>query len=337
MAVEALERAIAQLGQERRLPHEVHVIAPRLQLADVQSLFSGNGAGRFTEWCAAVNFPREEILFNGRTLHASDDMLRDASAGADRLLSILRQLSAPGRACFTAAISRDSGALGHLLHAALHVVAGTEDRLWIDVGDARSECPTFGCADFAEVPLLLWPANEPIPTTFADAVRRRYAERRRVVRPDPLRLDLRRRIISVGDTSIRLPAMQFFWLSYLATTPGERFPLAEIVNVLASAKRATGQVTQKLSDGRVRTFPTDLQRMFVHLFPQGADKFEEMYRRACGLPPGLPSTISKINGALRQALGRGAPPYLIKGGRGAGGYRITLPASAIQVVEVRRV
>jgi hypothetical protein len=59
---------------------------------------------------------------------------------------------------------------------------------------------------------------------------------------------------------------------------------------------------------------------------------EERPQRACGPQPGLPSTISKINAALRRALGRGAGPYLIEGGRGTGGYRITLPASAIQIV-----
>jgi hypothetical protein len=56
--------------------------------------------------------------------------------------------------------------------------------------------------------------------------------------------------------------------------------------------------------------------------------------RSCGPHPGLPSTISKINAALRRALGRGAAPYLIQGGRGAGGYRLTLPASGIQIVGI---
>jgi hypothetical protein len=336
LPVIVLERAFAQLGQERRMPHEIHVIATARQLADVQPLFSGNGAGRFSQLCAAAGFPRDEILFNQRTLHVADDLLGDCTGAADRMLQVLRQLSAAGRASLTAVITGDAGALGHLLHAALHIVAGTDDRLLLDDAHPRGTRRRPPTCDYVEVPLLLWPANEPLPATFAEAVRRRRLERRRVVRPDPLRLDVRRRVVSVGETSFRLPAMQFFWLYYLASTPGERFPLAEIVQVLSTARRSGAQVTQKLSDGRVRTFPGDVQRAFIQLYPQAGDKFDAMFQRACGPQPGLPSTISKINAALRCALGRGAQPYLIQGGRGAGGYRLTLPAAVIQIVEVKR-
>lgn len=339
LPVTVLERAFAQLGRERRMPHEIHVIATARQLADVQPLFSGNGAGRFSQLCAAAGFPRDEILFNQRTLHVADDLLGDCTGAADRMLQVLRQLSAAGRASLTAVITGDAGVLGHLLHAALHIVAGTDDRLLLDEGQppsGRRRLPPLPACEYVEVPLLLWPANEPVPETFAEAVRRRRLERRRVVRPDPLRLDVRRRVVSVGETSVRLPAMQFFWLYYLASTPGERFPLAEIVHMLSTTRRTGGQVTQKLSDGRVRTFPADLEHAFIHLYPLAADKFDAMFQRACGPQPGLPSTISKINAALRRALGRGATPYLIQGGRGAGGYRLTLPPSAIQIVEARR-
>jgi hypothetical protein len=76
--------------------------------------------------------------------------------------------------------------------------------------------------------------------------------------------------------------------------------------------------------------------VFRILCPQSADKFDALLHRACGRHPGLPCTITKINAVLRRALGGGAKPYLIQCGRGAGGYRITLPASAIQIVEVKR-
>jgi hypothetical protein len=136
----------------------------------------------------------------------------------------------------------------------------------------------------------------------------------------------------VGETVVTLPAMQFFWMYCLASTTGERIPLAELTGAFASGRRQPVPMTQKLPDGRVRVFPADLQRAFVQLFPMAADKFDAMYLRSCGPQPGLPSTISKINAALRRALGRGAAPYLIQGGRGAGGYRLTLPASGIQIV-----
>jgi hypothetical protein len=179
--------------------------------------------------------------------------------------------------------------------------------------------------------VLLWPANEPVPQTYAEAVERRRLERRRVAAPDPLRLDVRRRIVSVGETSLTLPAMQFFWLYYLASTPGERFPLAELTAQFGTGRRHPGQFVQKLSDGRTRVFPADLQRAFAQLFPMAPDKFDVMYQRACGPHPGLPSTISKINAALRRALRGGAGPYLIQGGRGAGGYRLALPPAAIHI------
>jgi hypothetical protein len=35
---------------------------------------------------------------------------------------------------------------------------------------------------------------------------------------------------------------------------------------------------------------------------------------------------------LKRALGGGAEPYLIAGGRGAGGYRLTLPPAQIKLV-----
>jgi hypothetical protein len=56
-----------------------------------------------------------------------------------------------------------------------------------------------------------------------------------------------------------------------------------------------------------------------------------MFRSACGAPPGLPSVVAKINAHLKRALGAGAAGYLVVGGRGAEGYRLTLPASLIAV------
>jgi hypothetical protein len=57
-----------------------------------------------------------------------------------------------------------------------------------------------------------------------------------------------------------------------------------------------------------------------------------VFTRACGPSPGLPSVIAKLNAHLKRALGGGAEPYLIAGGRGAGGYRLTLPPAQITLV-----
>jgi hypothetical protein len=235
-------------------------------------------------------------------------------------------------AALTVIVAEDAGARGHLLHACLQIAGHVSDRLLLEVplpsdtrrSDADDEC------QHVEVPLLLWPANDPPPSTFAEAVQRRRTDRRRIANPDVLTLDRRNRVVAVGETTFTLPAMQFFWLHNLAASAGERFPLAELS--LHATSRGPRHLVQKLSDGRLRTFPADLQRAFAQMFPMAADKFDAMYQRACGMDPGLPSTISKINAAFRRALGPGAGPYLIQGGRGAGGYSLRLPASAIRIV-----
>lgn len=314
------------------MPHEIHVVTQQDRMGEVQHEFFAPGNGtRFASVCESAGFSRDEILFNQRTLHVVGDCAGDdCSADADGVVRLLRQLAASDGTSLTVVIADDAGASGHVLHGALQIVGRVSDRLLLDVSPqpVRAGRGARSQPRHVHVPLLLWPANDPLPQSYAEAVRRRRVDRQRVEQPDVLRLDRRRRVVSVGETSFTLPAMQFFWLYYLACTPGELFPLAEITQTFGSARRPPAALTQKLSDGRTRTFPADLQRVFTQLFPMAADKFDAMYLRACGPQPGLPSTISKINAALRRALGPGATPYLIQGGRGAGGYRITLPASA---------
>jgi hypothetical protein len=332
-----VERVVARLGEERRMPDEVRVIAGRRQLTEIRRvLLTAAGARRFAALCAQAGFARDEILFNQRTLHPLDtNEDEDGAAIADRLLDLLRRLSSSEDASLTIAVAEDAGLAGYLLHCCLQVVGRSSDRLVIFTTGEASRRPGAGSRPSGsrqiEIPLLLWPATEPVPATYAEAVVARRSERRRAASRDVLRLDRRRRTVAFGETSVTLPPMQFFWLYYLASTPGERFPLAELTARFGNGKRYRPFV-QKLSDGRLRSFPADLQGVFLQLFPHAADKFDAMYSRACGPDPGLPSTISKINAALRRALGRGVGPYLIESGRGAGGYRITLPASAIQIV-----
>jgi hypothetical protein len=331
-----LECAVVFLGDEKRIPDEIHVVASRQRLAAIQiALLSPAGARRFAALCAQAGFARDEILFNRRTLHSLDvNGEGGCAAAADRLLDLLRRLPSSEDTALTVAVAEEAGLPGYLLHCCLQVAGRSSDRLVIltpgaaSATRARSGRPA--CRQF-EVPLLLWPPTDPPPATYAEAVLTRRTERRRAARRDVLRLDRRRRTVASGETSLTLPAMQFFWLYYLASTPGERLPLAELTDRFGAAGQYQ-PFAQKLSDGRVRTLPADLRRVFLELFPHAADKFDAMYRRASGPNPGLPSTISKINAALRRGLGRGAGPYLIEGGRGAGGYRLSLPSSAIQIV-----
>lgn len=340
---DAVERAIARLSEDQTVPHEIHVVASSDRVAELQRALLGDGGSRFAAACVAAGFSRDEILFNRRTLHSVGEHAGDCAADADRVVAILRQVAASDGAALTLVLCEDAGAAGYLLQAALQVVGKVQDRLLVDtsmpsIGKQTATSRRPDEYHHVELPLLLWPANEPAPQTYADAVKGRRTERLRIAQPDVLRLNARKRTLSVGETTITLPAMQFFWMYYLALTTDERLPLTELTNVLASGRRQPAQLTQKLPDGRVRVFPADLQRAFVQLFPMAADKFDAMYLRSCGPHPGLPCTISKINAVLRRALGRGAAPYLIQGGRGAGGYRLTLKPSGVHIagVETRR-
>ena len=325
-----IERTLLRMRGDARLPHEIHIVAARPLLADVtRELLAG---GRFGEMCRRHGLDRDEILFNARTLHpVVTPSALDWSHGADRLLGLFRTLTASIEAALTVVIADDAGVTGYLVQACLPIVARVEDRLVLDVSLRAGHSRSAACG-YLELPLLLLPPDEPVPATYAEAAVRRRTELRRLARPDVMRMDVRGRTVRVGETSIVLPAMQFFWLWYLASAPGERFPLPELASALSGPRRQPVQVTQTLSDGRVRVLPSDLQRAYAEFFPMAPDKFEPMFLRACGPHPGLPSTISKINAALRRALGLGAGPYLIQGGRGAGGYRITLPAASVQIV-----
>lgn len=332
-----LERALVQACRQQRLPDEIHVVAVSAHLERFRRHLLRTGLNtRFATLCSRLGIRRDDILLNERTLHALEvdrtDVLAEA---AERLYQVLRRVSLDGLNEMTVLVARDAAALGVLAHAAMQVVARPFDRFFVETGHGgrpatrRTLTKRVECA---EVPLLLWDAEEPV-AHYMDAVTARRTERQRLEQPDPMRLDVRRRTVTIGGTEIRLPAMQFFWLYYLASSTGERLPLLEISIALSSSKRPHPVYVQKLCGGHTRAFPADLQRAFARLFPHGADRFDAMFLRSCGPQPGLPSTISKINAALRKALGRGAGPYLIQGGRGAGGYRVALRSSFIHVVE----
>jgi hypothetical protein len=317
-----LERSLVRAHADNRLPHEIHIVGPRAPLTELQTdLLSADGAGGFGAMCARLGITRDEVLFNQRSFHLLniDAHTTDLCPCADRIFHLFHQLHA-GHHQLTVIGASAAGSLAVITHGVLQIVAKPADRFLLDMGAA-----------FAEVPLLL--LDEVSASTYREVVSARRAERVRRERPDPLRISVRKRHVRVSDTPIALPAMQFFWLYYLACTPGELFPLQELSTALSSSRRASLPLVQRLSDGRTRTFPHDLQRAFARVFPKATDKFEAMFQRACGPQPGLPSTVSKINAALRRALGRGAEPYLIRGGRGTGGYRLTLDSSLLVIAE----
>src|SRR5688572_20905934 len=129
----AVERAMLRLCDEQRIPHEIHVLAPRDRLTELQRACFGAGAARFAAGCAAAGLSRDEILFNQRTLHPFEGhAVTDGSTGAEHVLALLRQLSSSGDVALTVVVCEDAGPVGHFLHAALHVVGGIPDRLLVD-------------------------------------------------------------------------------------------------------------------------------------------------------------------------------------------------------------
>ena len=335
-----VECALGRARDEERVPDEIHLVGAPDALTQLQRQLLNDAAGRnrLADACARLGISRDDILLNRRTMHAvPPGEVPLLAEEAEWMFQLLRQLGDEGRRELTVVIAHDAAALGVLAHAAMQLVARPHDRLFVEVEASRSRrrksCDVISRWRGAEVPLLLRDRDGAPVAHYMEAVDARRVERQRLESPDPLRIDLRRRTVAIGRTAVRFPAMQFFWLYYLAALPGERFPLAEISTALSSSRRPSPVFVQKLAGGAMRTFPADLQRAFARVFPLGIDKFEAMFARSCGPHPGLPSTISKINAALRKALGRGAAPYLIKGGRGSGGYRVTLPANFIQIVE----
>ena len=336
-----VECALGRARYEERVPDEIHLVGAPDALTQLHRQLSSDAGGRnrLVDVCAKLGISRDDVLLNRRTIHAirpgEAPLLADE---AEWMFQLLRQLGDEGSRELTVVIAHDAAALGVLAHAAMQLVARPHDRLFVEIHAVRPSNKSRGDDgpvrwSCAEVPLLLRQRDDAPVAHYMEAVDTRRMERQRLESPDPLRIDVRRRSVVVGRTTVPLPAMQFFWLYYLASSAGERFPLLEISTALSSPRRPSPVFVQKLPGGSTRSFPADLQRAFGRLFPNANDKFDAMFFRSCGPHPGLPSTISKINAALRKALGRGAPPYLIKGGRGSGGYRVMLPTNFIHIVE----
>jgi len=170
-----LECAVVCLGEEGRIPDEIHVIASRQRLAAIQGgVLSAAGARRFAVLCAQAGFARDEILFNRRTLHPLDmNGEGGCAAAADRLLDLLRRLSSSNDTALTVAVAEEAGVPGYLLHCCLQVAGRSSDRLVILTAGAangtRARSGRSACRQF-EVPLLLWPPTDPPPATYAEAV-----------------------------------------------------------------------------------------------------------------------------------------------------------------------
>jgi len=146
-------------------------------------------------------------------------------------------------------------------------------------------------------------------------------------------MDGRRRAVEIDDVVLAVPRLQFFWLFCLGTLAPKALPLRALCgNVDVGADGSIAVASKHPHRADLEVAARHIGRVFAALFPDVADEFPSVFSRACGPSPGLPSVIAKLNAHLKRALGGGAEPYLIAGGRGAGGYRLTLPPAQIKLV-----
>ena len=190
----------------------------------------------------------------------------------------------------------------------------------------------------SEVPIIL--AERPMKPSqsYTELVTSRRLVRRRLFQPGTLTLDGRRRAIRIDDVELPVPRLQFFWMFCLATLAPKALPLRLLCGNFDV--EADGRITiaaEHPQRAQLEAHARHVKRVFVTLFPNAGDEFPLVFRRACGPTPGLPSVIAKLNAQLKRAFGVGAEPYLIAGGRGTAGYRLTLRPAQLQLVPHIRV
>jgi hypothetical protein len=138
--------------------------------------------------------------------------------------------------------------------------------------------------------------------------------------------------VRIDDVEVTFPRLQFFWLFVLAALAPGAFPLKSLTGSFHVDTRGRVSIVGTPVDrAPLEALVAMLQKIFVTLFPGADDDFPRVLKHACGPSPGLPSIIAKINAKLKHALGIGAAPYLVTGGRGAEGYRLTLPTTNITI------
>jgi hypothetical protein len=130
---------------------------------------------------------------------------------------------------------------------------------------------------------------------------------------------------------LSFPRLQFFWLFAFARMAPRAFPLKALNGSFQLDARSNIIVAPNHPDRRtLEAVVSHTRKTFDDLFPESVDEFPLIFKRACGHSPGLPSIVAKINAVLRRALGVGAAPYLIAGGRGEG-YRLSIGRAQIDV------
>jgi hypothetical protein len=332
----------AMAANDRNCFDELHVLTSADDTDRLAAVLLKPGtAAALADRCRRLGIAKTDILFGRRTIHAIGGAATPDRI-ADDALNILRTLCEDARNEVTVVASSDAGALGILAHAALQLVGRLADRFFVlDVrapaGDGSGPRPNRDGRGARPALLAVETilADRPAPPnqSYHDLAAARRLLRRRLSQPGLIVLNGKRRVVRIDDVELSLPRLQFFWLYCLATLAPQALPLRELsANVAVDADGRIAVASRHPQQANLEALVRHLKRVFVTLFPEAAEEFPFVFKRACGPAPGLPSAIAKLNGHFKRALGPGAEPYLIAGGRGAGGYRLTLPPAQIKLV-----
>ena len=342
-----LDAVAAIAASDCRCVDELHVLASvdaadRLRTA----LLKPGTTSALADRCKHLGIAQADIVFSRRAIHGLGRFGTSGSI-ADDVLDTLRKLCGDTMNDVTVVASSNAGVVGILAHSALQLVGKPTDRFFVLAVGPRTRAaskPSRHREDRAsrppllEVPAIL--AERPLLPiqSYTELAAARRLARRRLSQPGILTLDGRRRAIRIDDVELPVPRLQFFWMFCLATLAPQALPLRLLCgNVDIETDGRITIASEHPQQAHLEVLARHMKRVFVTLFPNAGDEFPLVFRRACGPTPGLPSVIAKLNAQLKRAFGVGAEPYLIVGGRGTAGYRLTLPPAQLELVPHLRV
>jgi hypothetical protein len=325
----AVAEALTLVTRGRGPVDELHVLVPAARANRVRrALLRPGSASGLPAVCRRLGISVGDIVAGPRTIHGlgSPDDPHDVNTLADDTLNILRALCADENGEITLVAAGDAGALGILARSALELVGRSDDRFFVlEHGSDGSRQ-----RQLIELPMLLAERRLASGQGYHELSKIRRTARQRLQEPGVLVLNSLQRLIRIDDIDVSVPRLQFYWLFCLAVFAPEPLPLRLLSGSFTVNSRGVVLVARAHPNRRqVEATIARLRALFSELFPDSVDDFAFVLKRACGESPGLPSAIAKLNGRLKDALGIGAAPYLVAGGRGSGGYRLTLPPHKI--------
>jgi hypothetical protein len=327
----AVAEALTLVTRGRGPVDELHVVVPAARADRVRrTLLKPGSASGLSAVCRRLGISVGDIVVGPRTIHGlgSPGDPHDVNALADDTLNILRVLCADENCDITLVAAADAGALGMLARSALELVGRSDDRFFVlEHGSDGSRQ-----RQLIELPMLLAERRLASGQGYHELSKIRRTARQRLQEPGVLVLHTLQRLIRIDEIDVTVPRLQFYWLFCLAAFAPDPLPLRLLSGSFSVNTRGVVLVPRAHPNRKqIQATIARLRGLFSKLFPDSADDFAFVLKRACGESPGLPSAIAKLNGRLKRALGVGATPYLVAGGRGAGGYRLTLPSHKIKL------